>query len=369
MLDHCDNFEIYGGNAGYMLDGVFAQRNATMLLNPDPTGTGEYVAAFTSSLNACCLRYVYRQGAVTTPGFAGRFYLSSLPQGYVASFLQLRDAGNAAQLTFSITTTGQIQVRRGFEPNAFGGGGGAVIATSALPVVTAHAWHHVEVMATIHDTAGAIEVRVNAVPVDGLVLTDLDTKATATAGCSQIVHSNGQVFGATFDSSGATSIDCPTLYMKDYIVYSDAGDTINDFLGTVIVLGLRPDSDVSSGWTPSSGSDQYALIDEAPPNDAGYISAGSPPPAAAILGFENLPDDVTSVRALMTMVRARKVDGGDGNLQVSLISNGDTGDGADRPITTAQTYWRDNFERDPDTAAAWTPAGVDAARLKLNRTT
>jgi hypothetical protein len=87
----------------------------------------------------------------------------------------------------------------------------------------------------------------------------------------------------------------------------------------------------------------------------------------------SLTGDITSIKCVMTMVRAAKTDGGDGSLQNGLISHPSagpvTGLGQDRPITTAQTYWRDVFELDPKTAAPWLPSSVNQAHLQINRTT
>ena len=86
------------------------------------------------------------------------------------------------------------------------------------------------------------------------------------------------------------------------------------------------------------------------------------------MDFENLPPDITSVRGLMTLVRASNSDGGDGKLQTSLVSAGDLANGADRQITTAETYWYDISELNPDTGVAWTPANTDSANIRFNRT-
>jgi hypothetical protein len=70
----------------------------------------------------------------------------------------------------------------------------------------------------------------------------------------------------------------------------------------------------------------------------------------------------------MPIHRSRKTDAGDGNIQVGAISGASTGLGADRPITTAYTYWWDIFDTDPATAAAWSRTSVNAMNLQLNRT-
>lgn len=104
-------------------------------------------------------------------------------------------------------------------------------------------------------------------------------------------------------------------------------------------------------------------------NDMSFISADDTPPAPFVCELTNLPPDVTSVRGLQTRVRAAKTDGGDGSLQVSLISGGVPANGANRPITTTQTYWTDICEIDPNTGNLFTPLAVDAVQLQTSRTT
>jgi hypothetical protein len=91
-------------------------------------------------------------------------------------------------------------------------------------------------------------------------------------------------------------------------------------------------------------------------------------PAAYKCSLSDLPITVTSVRGVMPIHRSRKTDGGDGNIQTGLISAASTGLGANRPITTAYTYWWDVFDADPNGAIAWTRLSVNALNLQLNRT-
>ena len=91
-------------------------------------------------------------------------------------------------------------------------------------------------------------------------------------------------------------------------------------------------------------------------------------PAAYKASLQDLPATVTSVRGVMPIHRSRKTDGGDGNLQQGLISGASTGLGANRPITTAYTYWWDIYDADPNGAIAWTRLAVNALNYQLNRT-
>lgn len=78
----------------------------------------------------------------------------------------------------------------------------------------------------------------------------------------------------------------------------------NDFMGSCSVYSIIPDSDVAATWARNVGADNF------------------------------------------------------GNVQAGLISGASTALGANRPITTAYTYFRDVIETDPATAA----------QLQLNRT-
>lgn len=104
------------------------------------------------------------------------------------------------------------------------------------------------------------------------------------------------------------------------------------------------------------------------PQDLSYLSADDSPPAAMEFGFQNLPPDITSVRGLVMVGRMRKIDGGDGNVQMSLISNAAAANGADRPLTTTPTYWFDISQLDPDTGLPWSPFAVDNMTGRVNRT-
>lgn len=353
-LEWCDDFGSYGSTESFMLDGLYSEASLVQLVtDPDPSGSGAIVSFFPPE---AILRWALDTGAITTVGAAARFYVPSLPNTGARriNLFCLKDVGNSHQVTITLNTTGSITAYRGDNSDATVPG--TALGSTTGPVLSAAGWHHVEVKALASQTVGTVEVRVNGTAV--LTLTGLDTCATANVEFSQIaIESN---------STGGSATD---FYIKDLVIWNLNGSVNNTFFGTVFVTPITPTSDTSLNWTPSTGSTGFNLIDETPPNDdTDYISAADPPPAAAQFGMSNLPADVTSVRALMTMVRARKTDGGDGNLQVSLISNGATGNGANRAITSAYTYWYDIFETDPATASTWTPTAVDAVTLKINRT-
>lgn len=344
-----DNFGSYGLNKTLMLNGPYAEVYGFLATDPDPnviSGIPVYNSSGQFSAGQATSMRKVLPATATKVGVAWRNWLASLPaNGSQSKAIVIADGGNANLVYTYITTTGGIVIK-----NA----AGAVLASTAGPVLVANAWQHIEFKAVIDAAAGTVEVRVEGVTV--LTAAGLNTGAGPAA----------QVRVDNYADGGSGGV---VGYVKDFIVWDGSGTTNTDFIGSCSVVALKPSSDVSLNWTPSSGATGWNLLNESPPDDdTGYIQAPTPAPAAAVFGLTDLPADVTSVKGLMSLVRSKKTDGGDGNIQVSLNSAASTSAGADRPMTTAYTYWNDLFPLDPATAAAWLPSAVNAANLKLNRT-
>lgn len=85
---------------------------------------------------------------------------------------------------------------------------------------------------------------------------------------------NGTVVFARAWRRGLTNGECWALSSAPWIIFPD--ETIPLFWTGVTAQFLRPVSDISNtGWTPSSGSDLYAMLDESAYSDADYIVSSS----------------------------------------------------------------------------------------------
>lgn len=346
---------LYGTTIGYMLDSIWAETYLLVQLtdDPDPNITGNVLYYLTQGGHS---RYVFKDGAVATAGMGTRLWLSQIPVNNAARppIHQFRDAGNTMRIGIYVTPTGAIQAYKDVDPLIGPSGSGTLLGETSGPVLTAQSWRHVETKVLISATVGTVQVR-----VEGVVVLNLSSQNTGTNNIAQVAIGNRQ---------GALAVDCP-LYMKDVTFWNGSGSENNDFLGPCGVYRLPMNADVSSGWSRTSGSTDYGLVDEAPPNDADYIYAGDPPPAASIMNPSNLPSDIVSVRGVISVARAQKSDGGDGSMQVSMSPNGTNWDlGADNAISTAFAYYYDVSEVSPATVAAWTPVEVNAMQVRLNRT-
>lgn len=350
MIVWADSFKLYGGVESYMDDGLYAQTERLALTeDPDPQVSGTVVLfeELVSNGNQELRKVLPTEEA--TVGVALNIWMTGLPNDpdMDPRPIEIRNNQNERLCRLSVTTTGSLVVTNS---------SGTTIASSG-PALVSNAWQHLEMKVFLDSVAGTVEVRVDGLPV--ISETNVDTLGTATPTlAAQIVQTGGKSGGGAKE-----------YYIKNYVIWDTNGTQNIDFLGSVSVYDLLPNSDVAFNWTPSVGTEGFSLIDNVPPVDGtDYITAGLPLPAASDFGLTNLPNDVTSVRTVMVMHRTRKIDGGDGNIQTSMVSNGMADTGTDRPVTTAFTYWYDFFPTDPNTGQPWLPGDLDAAQVRINRT-
>lgn len=341
---------LYGSNQAFMLNGTpWVNLAGTNILDdPDPAiGSAGKVFRHLSDVGSCPRMVLTDPNTVV--GFAHRLYALSLP-AQTQAFLSFNTTGNFVLYSIRLRPNGGIEIATGETSTS----SGTVVAQADFPIVFANSWNHIETL--INNATGKIEIRRNGVPV--LTYTD-----PAPFGSNiGIIGFPNQTFRGGLGFEGRS---------KDMVLYNGQGSAFNTFQGSVLVTDLRPVSDVTlGGWTTSSGTAGWSLLDETPPNDADYIQAEDVPlPAPAELAFSNLPPDITTVRGLISITRSVKTDGGDGNLQTSLSPNGVNYDlGANNPVTTTPTYRFDVSQLSPATAAAWTPAEVDSIQQRYNRT-
>lgn len=357
MLLHADNFAPYGGDETLMLNGIYAENGGCDLVaDPDGVSPGWVLRPGWDHFHNTNVnwRYILQNGAAAKCGAAFRVWNSTLPNdnGLASTYVQFRDNANNWIMSFGALSTGALRVI------TFDNAGNPTNHDSTLPVISAQGWYHLEIWAT-HTGAGTftINVRVESFAVAGLT------------GIAAVGVLNSDVFqmAAFHTEIGGHAQE---YFIKDLVICDGTGAQNNDFLGSVLVSNLITLTDVALNWGLTGGASGHAILANIPPNDAEFIYAlHAPPPAGPYVGtLSDLPVDATSVKGVITFVRAAKTDGGDGTLQVGVISGASTGLGTNRPITVAQTYWRDVFELDPATGAPWLPAAVNAAEIQINRT-
>jgi len=147
---------------------------------------------------------------------------------------------NWGNFNLRLSSTGQI---------AAGAGYSTILGQTTDPALSTDNWHYIEVKVVVHDTAGSYEIRVDGVTV--LNDTNVDTRGVDED--SEIVQFKPQVVNQELD---------------DIYICDTDGTTNNDFLGRVVIEGIFPSADGdASDWTPASGTDNYAMVDDTPTDD------------------------------------------------------------------------------------------------------
>lgn len=213
-------------------------------------------------------------------------------------------------------------------------------------------WHHVEIKVTISNTVGVVEIR-----IDGVVQLNLTNQDTQNAGTSVI---NTIWAGA---NSGAAA----NLHLDSFYIMDTAGSDNNDFLGPCRVTSVLPTSDgATEEWDRSTGSDSFALLDEADPNgDTDYIESDVDN-ERTLLGMANLPATADTVFGVQLSSYARKTDAGAAEFRQGLRSNSNDTGAADKVLAETYALYLDLFEKNPDGTVDWTPSTVDAAEVFLD---
>lgn len=258
--------------------------------------------------------------------------------------IEFRDvAGGASQVTITIEENGSVAARLGQET-------GAVIAQSAIGVVHTSSWNYMEAKVKADNAAGTVTVKVNGVQV--INVAGVDTQVSANALIDQVA------FGV---QCGETSTG---TYIDDIYICDDQGAVNNDLLGDVRIDTLYPDgAGNSADWTPSAGAN-WQCVDEAPPNeDTDYVEEGT------TTDHDTYTCDDTAVVAgtvygVQQVLTARKDDAGSRGIKGMIRSGGaDYAPGITHALSDSYYPFMSIFELDPDTAALWTLAGINAAEF------
>ncbi|CAA2141463.1 hypothetical protein [Hyphomicrobium sp. ghe19] len=226
-------------------------------------------------------------------------------------------------------------------------------AAATPSVIAANAFAYVEIKFKLGTAAntGTMEIRVGGTVI--YTLTGLNLFNASPA------------IGLRLHNPATGVASC---WFDDLVVLDDTGDANNDYLGGIRIDTIRPNADTEKAdFTKSIGSSGYALINDplGAADTTSYVESYTPG-AKSEFDLSNLVGGSNGIMAVQPRIRATKSDAGNrtyrGYLKSgSAVANGPT-------ITPGIGWlWHSNgiFEKAPDTAAAWTDAGVNALQLGL----
>lgn len=270
-----------------------------------------------------------------TVGFA--FSIQRFGTEEMAPFIELVDATGAAQLYLKINDTGKLVIL---------GEGGAVIATSTMNFVGS----------TIYRCCFRVEYTGANLANCGLSVHGFDDPNLTKAGVDLQDQSAVSMAGIRLvTGESPLSQDQGVIELHDLMV--GTGEVVD--WGPIEIVDFGPDADIVSDWTPLSGTDNFAMVDEDQGDGDTTYNSTETLNAKDIFGFPDgeVPETVIAVGLCSWH---RKEDSATRRFRHVLRVGGTDYPGPD--IFSAETYGRriDAWTENPDTAVAWDPSELAA---------
>lgn len=219
--------------------------------------------------------------------------------------------------------------------------------TTGTHTVTVGTWYWVEVRYIPNNAGGVFTLWVDGTQVATFTG---DTRATGGSGGIVIVE-----IGAR---SSVSNWHYDDIYVNDTAGSAPA----NGRLGDSRIRTFVPNADTTpNDGTPSTGSDHYAVMDEAQRNTSDYNTLAAPSPGdSEIFGSDAAlasNDEVVAVRA---MVYCAKSDAGTATGKAVIKQGSDKLSGSDTALATSGTDVQGIFNVDPTSATQFTHTDVNS---------
>jgi hypothetical protein len=207
-------------------------------------------------------------------------------------------------------------------------------------VMNQYTYYHIEIGAVV-GVSGSAEVRFGGTPV--LTLASGDTRPGGGAGLIDriIIHSGNGLFSCVDD-----------------VVVDDAA-----FPGEVRVIALNPNgAGNAQQFTPSTGTDHAALVDERPPTTTDYVYSTTPGHREQFALSDHGLSGGIIVEGVQVAMYANESESAGMTLDTGLRVNGtDYDDGKTHALQPAVARFAGKiWETNPDTGAPWTLEEINA---------
>jgi hypothetical protein len=325
-----DGFDIYGGDNTDLLR-RWTSLAGSVFLEATVFRSGTHsLRLFNAGANCALANLIGQSIATFIVGFSWRSNGISGPFDIV----QVAD-GATVHLSVAMNSAGNLIVYRG-------GVGGTVLGTTTQAYV-ADTFYHIQLKATIHDTTGSFDLRVDEVSV--LSATNVDTRNGGNPSVDRVIVKNNTQFYS--------------FYYDDFWVCDTTGSYNNDFLNAVKVLPLKPTANGSTNnWIANTGTNFGAVSETNPDDDSTYVSSAT----SGDIDLYAMTDLAVSgsIKAVCAVYLARKEDPDPASFE-PLVRVGSTNyAGTNQLPLVTYAFHEYRWQINPATSAAWTVAEVNA---------
>lgn len=268
--------------------------------------------------------------------------------------------GATSQVGISVTSGGNIQAWRssnnpGFSPGGASSGFNNAIGAPSVNALAINTWYYIEVKAVIHASAGTVEVRVNGSSAGWINLTGQNTLNSGPT--------------ASIAGFGVPVAGADLAYLDDcYLANGDTSDPLNNianFLGDVRVVTIFPSLGNGSnvGFTPSTGTDHGAMVDDPTPDDDTTYNSSS---VVGQIDTYNYPPVglAGTVKAIQIVNYAKKDVAG--TCEMAAMAGATPGTSV--TVATDYVHIKQVSAKNPLTGLAWLTSEIDALEFGIKRT-
>lgn len=281
--------------------------------------------------------------------------LTHIIVGFAYTFTEL--SAEAPFIQFHLTSGNPIfELRAGIDGSVVAveaAGTDVEIGRSTSGYLNVNTPVYVEVRVLFSTTVGEVEVRLNGDPTPVLNLTNVDTGSSSST-YFQLFHN---------------PVNGVQVWSAPYVLEVDA-TAPNDFLGHLRYAALDPVGNGNSSQlvgSDSNSTDNYLLVDDGAAgmtNDGGttYVQSSTPGEQDTYT-LEDMPTPALSVVAVVPVLIAAKSDAGTRSIKPVVRSGGTDYDGDEAFLGLSYAAFPSIMLEDPDTAAPWADAGINAIEL------
>jgi hypothetical protein len=241
--------------------------------------------------------------------------------------------------------TGQLCLIRDFNPDT-----GRVTLVTVNANLLLHRWTYIELKIVCGDS-GSYEIRVNG---KSLASGSADTKRETYSYHNCVALGYTTILGQHDD------------WFDDLYVCDGAGSVNNDFLGPIKVHTLYPSADVvgSKDWTPSTGVDHYALLDENPcTDDTDYVETDGSG-NLDLFEYQDSPSNIGTIKAIQVCTDVRETDAEPFALKTVAKRTTQTENAAEDVMGVSYRTLLRLMETDTE-GASWTKANLDVTQFGI----
>jgi hypothetical protein len=157
------------------------------------------------------------------------------------------------------------------------------------------------------------------------------------------------------------------IRLDDVYICNAAGSRNNTFLGNAQIRSIMPNADtVQKDWGRSTGTDNFALIDDIPSNDdTDYVTADAT--ASDLYDYPDAPD-LGTIKGIQINSTLKEMATAIAPTMKNLVaSGGTTYEQATQAVTTGYKTLYSIVETDPYTTDTWALANLNAAKFGVKR--